>query len=206
MDHRNLEYLRGAKWLNIRQAKWVLFFTRFQFSVTYRPGSKNCKVDALSRQFKVQSEAVQPDLILPAAAILAPVRWSLMEKIHQAHADEPPPAGCPVTKVFVSLQFRQQVMQWVHKAPSSGHPGIRRSTQLARHRFWWPSLGTDVEMYFQACPTCAQSLASYQLPEGLLEPLPTCRCPSVCGFSYRRTRLRKIYYSDGRGGPVLEGV
>ncbi|KAK3524830.1 hypothetical protein QTP86_007576 [Hemibagrus guttatus] len=48
-DHRNLEYLRGAKRLNPRQACWALFFTRFQFSVTYHPGSKNRKADALSR-------------------------------------------------------------------------------------------------------------------------------------------------------------
>ncbi|KAI2653667.1 Transposon Tf2-9 polyprotein [Labeo rohita] len=49
-DHKNLEYLRSAKRLNPRQARWALFFTRFQFFVTYRPGSKNTKADALSRQ------------------------------------------------------------------------------------------------------------------------------------------------------------
>ncbi|KAK3508109.1 hypothetical protein QTP70_014380 [Hemibagrus guttatus] len=142
-DHRNLEYLRGAKRLNPRQA----------------------------RQFEAASEPMQPDLILSVTAILAPVGWSLMEEIRRAYTDEPPPTGCPATKVFVPLQFCHQVMQWVHEAPSSGHPGIRWSTQLARRRFWWPSLGTDVEDYVQACPTCAQSRGSRQLPEGLLEPL-----------------------------------
>ncbi|KAK3548859.1 hypothetical protein QTP70_021279 [Hemibagrus guttatus] len=120
---------------------------------------------------------MQPNLILPATAFLAPVRWSLMEEIRRAHANEPPPAGCPATKVFVPLQFRHQVMQWVHETPSSGHPGIRRSTQLACRRFWWPSLGTDVEEYVQACPTYAQSRANHQLLEGLLEPLPIPRHP-----------------------------
>ncbi len=48
-DHRNLEYLRSAKRLNHRQARWALFFTRFDFSVTYRPGTQNTKADALSR-------------------------------------------------------------------------------------------------------------------------------------------------------------
>ncbi|KAK3509395.1 hypothetical protein QTP70_033160 [Hemibagrus guttatus] len=33
-DHRNLEYLHSAKHLNPRQARWALFFTWFQFSVT----------------------------------------------------------------------------------------------------------------------------------------------------------------------------
>ncbi|KAK3552136.1 hypothetical protein QTP86_001687 [Hemibagrus guttatus] len=68
-------------------------------------------------------------------------------------------------------------MQWVHKAPSSGHPGIRRSTQLTRRRFWWPSLGSDVEGYVCACSTCAQARTSRHLLEGLLEPLPIPRCP-----------------------------
>ncbi|KAK3527107.1 hypothetical protein QTP86_010887, partial [Hemibagrus guttatus] len=47
-DHKNLEYLRDAKRLNPRQARWALFFTRFNFTIYYRPGSKNVKADALS--------------------------------------------------------------------------------------------------------------------------------------------------------------
>ncbi|KAK3528352.1 hypothetical protein QTP86_034147 [Hemibagrus guttatus] len=176
-DHRNLEYLRGAKRLNPRQARWAIFFTRFAFTVTYRPGSKNGKADALSRQFEADDEPIQPDVILPATAILAPVQWNLIEEIRRAHTDEPPPAGCPPTKLFVPLHFRQQVMQWVHEAPSSGHPGIRRSTQLVRNRFWWSSLGSDVEEYVRSCPTCAQARTSRLLLEGLLEPLPIPRRP-----------------------------
>ncbi len=44
-DPKNLEYLRSAKRLNPRQARWALFFTRFQFSITYRPGDKNVKAE-----------------------------------------------------------------------------------------------------------------------------------------------------------------
>lgn len=51
-DHKNLEYLRTTKRLNPRQACWSLFFSRFQFTVTYRPRTKNVKADALSRQFE----------------------------------------------------------------------------------------------------------------------------------------------------------
>ncbi|KAK3510712.1 hypothetical protein QTP70_015989, partial [Hemibagrus guttatus] len=170
-DHRNLEYLRGAKRLNPRQAQWALFFTRFVFTVTYRPGSENGKADALSRQFESANDPGKPELILPATALLAPVHWDLMEEIRRAHANEPPPASCPPDRTFVPQLFQQQVMQWVHKAPSSGHPGIHRSTQLTRRRFWWPSLGSNVEEYVRACPTCAQSQTSHHLPEGLLEPL-----------------------------------
>ncbi|KAK3574835.1 hypothetical protein QTP86_018424 [Hemibagrus guttatus] len=112
-----------------------------------------------------------------ATAILAPVRWNLVEEIQCSHTDDPPPAGCPPNRIFVPSQFCLQVMQWIHEAPSSGHPGIQRSTQLVRCRFWWPSLASDVEGHVQASPTCAQARTSHQLPEGLLEPLPIPRRP-----------------------------
>ncbi|KAK3522647.1 hypothetical protein QTP86_028895 [Hemibagrus guttatus] len=80
-DHRNLEYLRNAKCLNARQARWALFFTRFHFSVTYRPGSKNGKADALSRKYETKSSPSTPEPILPFTTILGLMRWELMEEI-----------------------------------------------------------------------------------------------------------------------------
>lgn len=35
-DHKNLEYIKGAKRLNLHQARWALFFTHLRFTVTYR--------------------------------------------------------------------------------------------------------------------------------------------------------------------------
>ncbi len=71
-DHRNLEYLREAKRLNPRQARWALFFVRFHFTISYRPGTKNTKADALSRLQMIcqktyppiQSDC-QPDTVVP---------------------------------------------------------------------------------------------------------------------------------------------
>ncbi|KAK3543200.1 hypothetical protein QTP70_012296 [Hemibagrus guttatus] len=79
------------------------------------------------------NEPGEPDLILPATAILAPVQWDLMEEIRRAHGNEPPPASCPPDRIFLPQLFWQQVMQWVHEAPNSGHPEIHRLTQLT-HR------------------------------------------------------------------------
>lgn len=51
-NHKNLTYLRNAKSFNSRQAGWVLFLGRFQFTVCVRTGRKwNLKPDALSCQF-----------------------------------------------------------------------------------------------------------------------------------------------------------
>ncbi|CAJ0934142.1 unnamed protein product [Ranitomeya imitator] len=64
-DHKNLTYLESAKWLNPRQARWSLFFSRFDFVISYLPGSKNVKADALSRSFVPDS----PGLPEPAGQV-----------------------------------------------------------------------------------------------------------------------------------------
>jgi len=48
-DHRNLEYFMEAKKLNRRQARWVLYLSRFNFNLVYKPGPTMGKADALSR-------------------------------------------------------------------------------------------------------------------------------------------------------------
>ncbi|KAK3526426.1 hypothetical protein QTP70_025456 [Hemibagrus guttatus] len=148
-----------------------------KFTVSYRPGSKNGKADALSWQSEVAGDLGQPELILPVTALLAPVRWDLLGEIRRAHAEEPPPTDCPPCRLFVPSQFQPQVMRWVHEAPSSGHPGTRRAAQLVSRQFWWPSLGSDVEDFIQQCATCSQARTSHQRPEGLLEPLLVLRRP-----------------------------
>ncbi|KAI2657431.1 Transposon Tf2-8 polyprotein [Labeo rohita] len=72
-DHKNLQYLREAKCLNPRQACRALFLTRFNFKITYRPGTKNTKADALSRQFSANSPA-EPE----------PIIWDLEDDIRHA--------------------------------------------------------------------------------------------------------------------------
>ncbi len=59
-DHKNLEYIRTAKRINSRQARWALFFGCFRFTISYRPGSKNGKPDALSRIFEAKASPTTP--------------------------------------------------------------------------------------------------------------------------------------------------
>lgn len=104
-DHKNLEYIKGAKRLNPRQARWSLFFTRFQFTITYRPGSKNSKADALSRQYDLLIDNHTPECILPPSVIIAPITWDIMEEIQREQIQreqiqEPAPTNCPLTPIM----------------------------------------------------------------------------------------------------------
>lgn len=171
-DDRNLEYLHTAKRLNHRQARWALFFTRFRFTVTYRPGSKNTKADALSRQFESTATPPTNEPILPSSIILAPIQWDIMTEITHAYQTEPPPADCPAECTYVPAPLRARILQMIHTSPSAGHPGIAVTVQLVKNRFRWPTLQADVITYIRNCVICQTTKSPRQLPAGLLQPLP----------------------------------
>ncbi len=164
-DHLNLEYLKSAKRLNHRQARWSLFFTRFNFKSTYRPGSQNTKADTLSRLYESSTSNPSQELILPPSIILAPIQWDIMTEI-------PPPAETPPNLPYVPQPLRQRVLSLVHSIPSSGHPGITVTLQLMNNRFWWPSIQTDTITFIKNCDICNISKSPHHLPAGLLQPLP----------------------------------
>ncbi|KAI2653918.1 Transposon Tf2-9 polyprotein [Labeo rohita] len=171
-DHRNLEYIRGAKRLNSRQARWALFFTRFDFRITYRPGSKNGKADALSRQFDPQVDPNPPEFIIPSPLIVAPIRWDIMGEITEAQNTDPTPPECPQDRVYVPESLRDRLLHHVHDSLSAGHPGITATTELVTNKFWWATLTPDVMRFVHQCPTCNMTKSSHQRPAGLLQPLP----------------------------------
>ena len=94
-QNKNLEYVRTAKRLNPRQARWALFFTRFHFTLSYHPGSKNTKADSLSRQFDGYQEPPAPEPILPQTVIVSPIRWKMEDQLQAALSQDPAPPGCP---------------------------------------------------------------------------------------------------------------
>ncbi|KAI2660308.1 Transposon Tf2-8 polyprotein [Labeo rohita] len=170
-DHKNLEYLRTAKVLNHRQARWALFFTRFNFEISYRPGSQNLKADALSRVHE-PGQVTHSENIIPASLIVAPVTWDVMTEITEAQIQDPPPADCPENLTYVPARLRPRILSEVHSTPSSGHPGIEATIHLLRNRFWRPTLRSDAIAFVKNCVICNTSKSLPQLPAGLLQPLP----------------------------------
>ena len=57
-DHKNLEYFIKIQKLNKRQAHWILYLSRFDFTLKYVPKTKMEKIDRLSRKphWKVEVE------------------------------------------------------------------------------------------------------------------------------------------------------
>lgn len=171
-DHKNLAYIQSAKRLNSRQARWALFFGRFNFTITYRPGSKNIKPDALSRQFSSEESPNVPDTILPAALVVGTLTWEVEAAVREAQREEPDPGTGPANRMFVPVSVRSQVLQWGHVSRFACHPGISRTLSLLRRHFWWATMEKDVKEYVLACTVCARGKTSHRPPVGLLRPLP----------------------------------
>ncbi|KAI2667850.1 Transposon Tf2-9 polyprotein [Labeo rohita] len=171
-DHKNLEYIRTAKRLNSRQARWALFFGRFDFTLSYRPDSKNIKPDSLSRIFDRSDRPSTPECIFPETLILSTLTWEVKSKVKTALQGVTPPVGCPPNRLFVPEELRSEVIQWGHCSNVACHPGVSRTAHLVKQRFWWPLMARDVRSFVLACSVCATGKTSNRPPDGLLQPLP----------------------------------
>lgn len=166
-DHQNLQYLKRNKTLSSRQVRWALFFDRFNFLLTYRPGSRNGKADSLSRLHETEEVSTPQVGLIPEHKILASLsdwRSDLLSALAQDAAALPPgltsdPQGFYYKgeKLYVPPSYQLRIMKLLHDAPLAGHPGISRSKELVSRYFWWPNMSDYITKYIQSCDTCASS-------------------------------------------------
>lgn len=146
-DHKNLAYIQSAKRLNSCQVRWALFFGRYNFTITYRPGYRNTKPDALSRvQHQPEDtpeDTPSSDAILPSNCVVADVSWEIELIVREAQKNQPDPGNGPTNCLFVPDPVRSQVLQWVHCSRFACHPGYRRTLFLLRRSFWWTTMEAD---------------------------------------------------------------
>lgn len=101
-----------AKRLNSCQAYWSLFFKRLHFIISYRPGSKNMKTDALSCVFLCEETQGEPEMILPASCVVNVVTWEIEQDILKTTPWIP--TDCPPDRTSVPSQLRKKLITWAH--------------------------------------------------------------------------------------------
>ena len=68
--------------------------------------------------------------------------------------------------------LRTMVMDEIHQAPCSGHPGYQKTIAIARRQYFWPGMKKDMAEYISRCMKCQQVKVEHRHPVGLLQPLP----------------------------------
>ncbi|KAI2653996.1 Transposon Tf2-9 polyprotein [Labeo rohita] len=90
------------------QARWALFFGRFNFTLSYRPGSKNVKPDSLSRIFDHSDRPSTPESIFPETLIVSTLTWEVETRVKTALEGVTPPVACPPNRLFVPEELRSE--------------------------------------------------------------------------------------------------
>ncbi len=151
-------------------ARWALFFTRFQFKISYQPGPRNIKADALSQIHAPEESKEEPEGIIPAEIISSPIQWTSPPVASSNPPANPP--GCPPDHQCVPRTQRTPLIHSTHTSLGTGHPGVNTNLSLLRDRFWWPNMARNVRRSVQGCPDCTISRSPRHLPAGKLHPLP----------------------------------
>jgi len=97
--------------------------------------------------------------------------------------------------IFVKLQdgshrlclpggiWRGRALEQVHKLV--GHLGDRKTLEVLRRSYWWPTMVRETTLFCRTCDVCARVKASNQVPAGLLHPLPVPSRPwEWCGMDF----------------------
>ncbi|KAK3553379.1 hypothetical protein QTP70_003540 [Hemibagrus guttatus] len=80
---------------------------RCNFTVAYRPGTKNGKADPLSHRYDPSQRPLDAEPILPPTIIIAPVCRDIMEEIQCELQSVAPPSECPTFKQYVPTRLQQ---------------------------------------------------------------------------------------------------
>jgi Integrase zinc binding domain/RNase H-like domain found in reverse transcriptase len=60
-----------------------------------------------------------------------------------------------------------------HVHQTVGHHSQLKTSNYIRRDYWWPSMATDIELFWTSCARCQMNKTSTQLPKGLLHSLST---------------------------------
>lgn len=201
-DHKNLTYWRTAQKLNRRQARWSLKLSEFDLRLVHVPGAQMAQSDALSRRPDHDDGSGDNDntILLPdhlfVKALSIPDEltstkdrdWVVQEALKAIKGDGPFPMKSSLsdwetegdlvrfkgmTYVRANEDARREIVRQHHDLPSMGHPGIYKTTELVKRRYWWPGMSTFIRKYVEGCGICQQMKVDTHPTRVPPMPIPT---------------------------------
>lgn len=96
--------------MSVSQGMLSKFFSWFNWTITYHPGSKNTKPDALFHQFSSSNDTFEETTVLPAACIISSLTWEIKSLFSEALKEDPHPASGPPNQRYVLSNIQLQVI------------------------------------------------------------------------------------------------
>jgi len=110
----------------------------------------------------------------PAIRVTSPTTDSLQARVHQVQEQHPTTleewsALHSIYKrqnewlreghlvVPPDEQLRCEILQILHDAPTTGHPGRDETFTQVSHTYWWPGMQTWITNYVAGCAVCQQN-------------------------------------------------
>ena len=60
------------------------------------------------------------------------------------------------------VDLRRVVMDEIHQAPYSSHPGYEKIIAITRKKYFWPGMKKDMAEYISRCVKCQQVKVEHQ--------------------------------------------
>jgi hypothetical protein len=64
--------------------------------------------------------------------------------------------------------LKEEVIQWYHDTPATGHPGYKKTYRALMESFFWPGMIDDVRRYSKNCQLCRRIKAFRDAYSGTL--------------------------------------
>jgi RNase H-like domain found in reverse transcriptase/Reverse transcriptase (RNA-dependent DNA polymerase)/Integrase zinc binding domain len=75
-------------------------------------------------------------------------------------------------RVVVPESLQTRLLTEAHCQIASAHPGIQKTRQILRTRYYWRNMDKDIKRFVRNCHACRRSTIPRDKPPGLLHPLP----------------------------------
>ncbi|GJY06390.1 putative reverse transcriptase domain-containing protein [Tanacetum coccineum] len=175
-DHKSLQHIFNQKELNMRQRRWIEFFSGYDCEIRYHPGKENVVADALSRKDKVKPRRVRAmnmtiqscikNKILAAqneASKVDNASAEMLQGLYKQMERRSDGAWYYLNRIWVHLtgDVRTLIMDEAHKSKYSVHPGADKMYYDLRDMYWWPGMKKDVALYVSKCLTCLKVKAEH---------------------------------------------
>src|SRR5579863_1951974 len=67
--------------------------------------------------------------------------------------------------------LKRGVITLFHNSPTTGHPGIAKTTEAINTNYWWPGMHNDIMEYIKGCTTCQITKTNTNLNRPTIFPI-----------------------------------